>query len=128
MTVTERQLAEDRALRDSALRLVKTDLALVRADVSARGPGTRAADRIGDAAMDTFEDALDYAQDHRAQVGGVVAAILLWFFRGPILGGLAALVGANDDDRDDDDEREDHRRDDGRDDDGEDWNEGRSRA
>jgi len=109
MTI-DQQLAEDRVLRDAALRLFKTDLALVRGDLSARGPGARAADRIGDAAMDTFEEAVDYANDHRGPVVGVVAAILLWFFRGPLLDGLTALVGAGaaEDAHDEADEHPDH--------------------
>jgi hypothetical protein len=38
----EARLAEDRALRDAALRLFKSDLALIRRDLDSRGLGDRA--------------------------------------------------------------------------------------
>ena len=47
MSELERRLAEDKALRDSALALFKADLALVRADLAERGLGPRIADRLG---------------------------------------------------------------------------------
>jgi hypothetical protein len=97
MTPTSRQLADDRALRDAALRLFKADLDTVRADLAARGAGQRVADRVGDAALDTMDDALDYAQTHKGQVAASVTAVLLFLFRGPLLDALATLLGSDED-------------------------------
>ena len=91
MTPLETQLVEDRDLRDSALRLFKQDLALIREDLRERGVGARLADRIGDGTMDMVEDAVGYAEDNKGKVAAAVAAVVLWFARGPILHGIAAL-------------------------------------
>ena len=96
------QLAEDRALRDAALRLFKADIAAVRADLAVRGVGARAADRVGDAALDTLDDAVDYAQDHKGQVAAGVSALVLFLFRGPLLDLLATLLGHDEGERDGD--------------------------
>lgn len=98
MSVTDRQLIADRALRDGALRLFKADLDLVRSDLATRGVGQRAADRVGDAALDTVDDAVEYAQIHKGQVAAGVTAILLFLFRGPLLDALVRLFGEDDDD------------------------------
>jgi len=87
----EAQLVEDRDLRDAALRLFKQDLALVRADLHERGIGARLADRIGDGTLDMVEDAAAYAEANRGKVAAALAAIVLWFARGPILSGVAGL-------------------------------------
>jgi len=97
MSASARQLAEDKALRDAAHRLFQADLALVRADLAVRGPGARVADRIGDAALDTMDETLAYAQDHKGQVAAGVSALLLFLFRGPLLDAVAALLGDDDD-------------------------------
>jgi len=101
MSAIDRQLAEDRALRDAALRLFKADLDLVRGDLASRGVGQRAADRVGDAALDTMDEAVDYARDHKGQVAAGITAILLFLFRGPLLDALASLFGDDDGERDD---------------------------
>jgi hypothetical protein len=95
----DRQLDEDKAMRDAALRLFKADLDLVRSDIATRGAGQRVADRVTDAALDTVDEAVDYAQDHRGQVAAGIGAILLFLFRGPLLDALASLFGS--DERDD---------------------------
>ena len=101
MSTPAERLQHDRALRDAALRLVKADLALVRGDLAARGVGTRVADRVGDAALETLDDAVAYAQGHRGQVAAGITALLLFLFRGPLLDSLAALI-AEDGDEDED--------------------------
>jgi len=100
MNAIDRQLAEDRAMRDAAYRLFKADLDLVRGDLAARGVRQRVADRVGDAALDTMDDAVDYAQHHKGQVAAGISAILLFLFRGPLLDLLASLL-PEDDGRDD---------------------------
>lgn len=97
MSRLERQLAEDRELRDAALGLFKSDLALLRADLRERGLGTRLAGRLGEGTMDMVDEAVDYAEANRGTIAAFVAAAVLWFARGPILRGLASLFEDDDD-------------------------------
>ena len=86
MTVDlEAQLREDRMLRDAALALFKADVSHVRADLTSRGIGARLVDRIGDGAVDVFEEAVEVADNHRGALATLVAAIVLWFARNPIM-------------------------------------------
>ncbi len=89
MSELEARLAEDRALRDAALRLFRSDLALIRGDLDERGLGERAKDRLGGAALEMLDDAVDYAENNRGWVAAGAAAVVLWFARKPILGWLA---------------------------------------
>ena len=89
--MTEQDLVADRELRDSALRLFKSDLALVRADLRERGVGTRLAHRIGDSTMDMVDDAVDYAEANKGPLAALAAAVVVWFARGPIRDGLGKL-------------------------------------
>ena len=51
MNDLERRLIEDRALRDSALRLFRSDLQVIREDLRERPVSARISSRLGDAAM-----------------------------------------------------------------------------
>lgn len=101
MSELERRLAEDKALRDSARRLFKADLGLVRGDLAERPVGARLGDRVSDAAMDILDDAVDYAQTHRVTVAAGIAAVVLWFARGPILDAIERWLGIDEDGHDD---------------------------
>jgi hypothetical protein len=92
--MTEKDLIADRELRESALRLFKSDLALVRADLRERGLGARIADRIGDGTMDMVDDAVDYAEANKGKLAAAATAVVLWFARGPIMDGLTRLFTA----------------------------------
>ena len=98
MSDLEHRLAEDKALRDAALALFKADLALVRADLDERGLAKRISDRVGESPMDMLAEAVDDAEDNKGKVAAGLAAVVLWFARGPILGSLDRLIGAADDD------------------------------
>ena len=94
MSVTlERQLREDRAIRDDALALVKADVAHLKADYSEKGIGERAADKLKGGANDIYGEAVEVAADHRGLVAAAVAAVFLWMVRHPI---LAFLFGGKD--------------------------------
>jgi len=86
------RLAEDKALRDAALQLFKSDIALIRGDLDERGIGARARDRVGEAALGMLDDAIDCAGDNKGWVAAGAAAVVLWFARKPILGWLADLL------------------------------------
>jgi hypothetical protein len=86
------RLAEDKALRDAALQLFQSDVALIRGDLDERGIGARAKDRLGEAALGMLDDAIDCAEDNKGWVAAGTAAAVLWFARKPILGWLADLL------------------------------------
>jgi len=104
MSDLERRLAEDKTLRNAALALFKADLALVRADVNERGIGARIGSRLGEGTMATLDDAVDYAADNKGKVAAGIAAIVLWFARGPILDAIGRHLGDDENESDDEDE------------------------
>lgn len=81
----ELQLREDRTLRNAALALFKADVAHIRADLTSRGVGARIVDRIGEGAVDVFEEAVEVAENHRGALATLIAAIVLWFARHPLM-------------------------------------------
>jgi hypothetical protein len=89
----EARLAEDRKLRDASLEVFSTDLRFIREDLRARGVGERIADRIGSSAMEVIDEAVDFAEANTGRIAAVVAAVVLWFARTPLLNGLARIFG-----------------------------------
>ena len=86
------RLAEDKALRDAALQLFKSDIALIRGELDERGIAARARDRVGDAALGMVDDAIDYTEHNKGWVAAGATAVVLWFARKPILGWIADLL------------------------------------
>jgi len=90
MSKLERQLREDRLLRDAAQTLFKADIDRVKADLEDKSLGKRAVGRAKDGAAEM----LDKAQDNPGRNFGVLAlvggALALWLARDPILGLLSA--------------------------------------
>lgn len=110
MTNARLRMIEDLHLRNSAKALVEADIAHLRADLAERGLGARAADRIAEGATDVYDEAVEVAADNKGALAAIVAALVLWFARHPI---LEALFGEDADERDDEHENEDyHDRDD----------------
>lgn len=99
MSDPERKMIEDRALRDAAFALVKADVAHLREDLTTRGIGQRFLDRISEGASDVLDEAVDVAESHRGVLLTLVAAIVLWLTRNPLL----AMFG---DEGEEDDEAE----------------------
>lgn len=85
MANLQKQLHEDRIMRDAAKRLVKADVAFVKSDFSQKGVGGRLADRAKDGAAELSDSATEFADTHRAQIGtGIVvaaAAFAGWIYR-----------------------------------------------
>ena len=98
MSDLEHRLAEDKALRDAALALFKADIALVRADLDERGLGQRITNRVGESTMEMLDEATDFAEDNKGKVAAGIAAVVLWFARGPILDALGRLIGEDEED------------------------------
>lgn len=88
MTWRREQLREDRHMRDAARALVEADLKNLRADLSTRSLGERAADRIATGASEVYDEAIEVASDHKGALAAIVAALALWFARHPILEAL----------------------------------------
>ena len=102
----EKQLREDRAMRDEALALVKADVDHLKADYSDKGLGERAADKLKGGANGIYGEALEVASEHRGLVAAAAAALFLWFARHPI---MAFLFGSDDDDADNDEDYRERR-------------------
>ena len=87
----------DRHLRDSAKAIVEADWANVKADMQRRSIGGRALDRISEGASDVYEEALNVAADHKGALAAIVAALVMWFARNPI---MDTLFGPSSDEAD----------------------------
>ena len=83
--VLERNMREDRLMRDAARALVDADIANLRADLAGRGIGTRIKDRLGEGASDVLDEAVAVAEDNKGVVAALIGAIILWFARHPII-------------------------------------------
>ena len=94
MTWRRERLREDRHLRDAARALVEADIQNLRADLSFKGLGERAVDRLTEGASEVYDEAIEVAADNKGALAAIVAALLLWFARNPI---HDALMGENDD-------------------------------
>lgn len=97
------RMLEDKYLRDSARALVDADIQHIKADFAAKSLGQRAMDRVAEGAMDLYEEAIDVAEDNKGALAALVAAIVVWFARNPILSAFG--LGSDEED----DERDEHR-------------------
>ena len=91
------RMLEDKYLRDSARALVMADIEHIKADFAAKSLGERAMDRFSHGAMDLYEEAIDVAEDNKGALAALLAAIVVWFARNPIL----SAVGLGPEDHDD---------------------------
>lgn len=85
MSALRQRMLEDRYVRDSARALVEADLRHLRTDISQKSIGERAADRIRKGAADVYDEAVEVASDNKGALAALVAAIVVWFARNPIL-------------------------------------------
>jgi|GEM_PF-424369 len=97
MSALRIRMLEDRHLRNSAKALVEADIAHIKSDLAERGVGARAADRIADGASEVYDEAVEVASDNKGALAALIAALVLWFARNPI---LDALFASDDDDPD----------------------------
>lgn len=81
----EKTMLEDRMLRDAARALVDADLANLKADYAARGIGQRVKDRFEEGAAIVLEEAVAVADDNKGVIATLIAAIVLWFARHPLI-------------------------------------------
>jgi hypothetical protein len=88
------KLASDRLARDAARERFDEKLKQVREDLGARGAGGRILDRVTEDARDMFDEALDVADENRGVIAGTIAALMIWFFRSPIIAAAERTIGA----------------------------------
>ena len=88
----------DRHLRDSARAVVEADIEHIKADFARRSLAGRAVDRIAEGATDVYEEALDVAEDNKGALAAIIAALVLWFARNPI---IEAFLGDEADEEED---------------------------
>ena len=97
------KMFEDRFLRDSAKALVEADFEHVKTDLARRGLAARTFDTVKDGAIDLYEEAVDAAEDNKGALAALIAAVVVWFARNPLLDLFG--LGEGDDASEDDAER-----------------------
>ena len=95
----ERQLREDRALRNAARALFDADIAHLKASLSGKSISSRIVDRIGEGASEVLDEAMEVADNHKGVIATLIAAIVLWFARHPIIDLLTEDGGAEAEDK-----------------------------
>ncbi|TCD05136.1 hypothetical protein EYB45_06425 [Erythrobacteraceae bacterium CFH 75059] len=103
-----RRLGEERRARDSAYAAVQEDIALLKAGHAEKGIKDRATDKIKDGASDVLEEGAHLAREHKGLVVALLAAIVVWFARHPLIAFFTGERSDEDEDVDDwePDERE----------------------
>lgn len=91
-------MLEDKYLRDSSRALVEADIEHIKADFAYKGLGERAMDRMTEGAMDLYEEAIEVAEDNKGALAALIAAIVVWFARNPLLD----LLGFGNDEEEED--------------------------
>ncbi|MFC0589305.1 hypothetical protein ACFFF7_07760 [Novosphingobium aquiterrae] len=91
MTDPADQLAEDRRMREAAKANFTAGIAQVKADLGARSVPARVIAKAKDEAVETMATGLEIAEESKGIVAGVVAAVLLWLFRAPLLRKIQAF-------------------------------------
>ena len=91
------RMLEDKYMRDSARALVEADIEHLKSDFAHKGLGERAIERVREGATDLYEEAADMAGDNKGALAALIAAIIVWFARNPIM----ELFGRDPDEGDD---------------------------
>lgn len=85
MTDRRARMIEDRYLRDSAKALVEADFDHLKTGLTQRGLTERAFDKVREGAVEIYEEAVEVAEDNKGALAALVAAVLVWFARNPLL-------------------------------------------
>ena len=94
------RLLADRYIRDSARALVAADVEHLRTNLGSRTLASRAVDRLSEGASDLYEEAVELAEDNKGALAALVAAVVVWFTRNPILD-LFGFADEDEESRDD---------------------------
>ena len=98
MSDRKARMLADRHLRDSARALVDADIKHLKADLAHKGIGGRILDRAKEGALDLYAEAIDVAEDNKGALAALIAAVVVWFARNPVL----SLFGLEPDEADED--------------------------
>lgn len=85
MSDRKSQMLADKYLRDSARALVDADLENLKTTFSGKSMGERAFDRVREGAVDVYEEAIDIAESNKGALAALLAAVVVWFARNPLL-------------------------------------------
>lgn len=85
MSDRKAQMLADRHLRNSARALVDADIENLKATFSGKSLGERAFDRVREGAVDVYEEAVEVAENNKGALAALLAAVVVWFARNPIL-------------------------------------------
>lgn len=96
MTDRYTRMLEDRHLRNSARTLVDADIRNLKSDLSRKSIGERTADRVREGALDLYEEAVEVADDNKGALSALLAAVIVWFARNPILSAVGLGKGSDD--------------------------------
>ena len=96
MSQKETRLLRDRALRNRSWAVLEEQLARVRADLSARSVGARAAETVAEEAREVADAGVSMARAHKGMVAGTIGALTAWVFRDHILRGINEITGRSD--------------------------------
>ena len=102
----ELQVLEDKARRDEALATVRADVDGLKSDYAQKSIKERATDKLMTRATTIREEAVEAASEHRGPLIALVAALVLWFARHPI---MSLFSGRDADDEDYNDDEADDR-------------------
>ena len=106
MTDLRSRMVEDRHLRDAARALIEADVQNLRNNLSSGSIATRALDRVKDSVTELYDDAIDTAVENKGVVAALIAAIVVWFARNPILALFGFDTDEGDDEADDESDEE----------------------
>ncbi|KPP93229.1 hypothetical protein [Erythrobacter sp. HL-111] len=79
------RLAEDLALRNAALAVLKADIDHAKKSFAPKAVATRAGTRVKEGAEEVFELAKERADDNRGVIAVLIGALFLFLARQPIL-------------------------------------------
>jgi hypothetical protein len=91
MNAAERRLSEDRSTRNAARGVFDANMAQVKADLEARSIPGRIVDKADRDVREAIATGLDVASESKGIIAGTLAALVLWFFREPVLAQLKDL-------------------------------------
>ncbi|QIQ86162.1 hypothetical protein [Erythrobacter sp.] len=79
------RLAEDRALRNAALAVLKADIEHAKESFTPKSIAARTGTRLKEGAEEVYEIAKDRADDNRGVIAVLIGALFLFLARQPIL-------------------------------------------
>lgn len=85
MSDIDPRLAEDRALRNAALAVLKADVAHAKVSFAPKSIAARTGTRLKEGAEEIYEIAKDRADDNRGVIAVLIGALFLLLARQPIL-------------------------------------------